>query len=116
MKRRSFLRLATATAALPFAPHIAMADNDTYPTRPVRIIVGFAAGGVTDITARLIGQCLSSRLGQPFVIENRPGVQPNQWCEPPQMATPCCNRRDRIVTTRRSTTISTSILFVILHR
>jgi len=69
--RRRFLHLAASTAALPFAPHIARAQ--TYPTRPVRIVVGLAAGGSTDISARLMGQWLSERLGQPFVVENRPG-------------------------------------------
>jgi tripartite-type tricarboxylate transporter receptor subunit TctC len=56
-------------------PRIAMAQ--TYPARPVRIIVGFPAGGTTDLTARLTGQWLSERLGQPFIIENRPGAAAN---------------------------------------
>src|SRR5258708_21661193 len=71
LARRQFLHLAAATAALPAASHIATAQ--TYPTRPVHIIAGFAAGGGVDITARLIGQWLSERLGQSFVTENRPG-------------------------------------------
>jgi tripartite-type tricarboxylate transporter receptor subunit TctC len=67
--RRRFLHLAAGTAALPVVPDIARAQ--TYPTRPVRIVVGFAAGGGVDIFARLIGQWLSERLGRPFVIEPR---------------------------------------------
>jgi len=73
--RRQFLHLATAAAALPAMSQIVQAN--AYPTRPVRIIVGFAAGGGFDIAARLIGQWLSERLGQPFVIENRPGANSN---------------------------------------
>jgi tripartite-type tricarboxylate transporter receptor subunit TctC len=72
--RRRFLELAAATAALPF-PVVARAQN--YPTRPVRWIVGIAPGGTLDILARLMGQWLSERLGQPFVIENRPGAGTN---------------------------------------
>jgi tripartite-type tricarboxylate transporter receptor subunit TctC len=73
--RRRFLHLAASAAALPAVSRIARAQ--TYPTRPVRIIVGFAAGGGADITARLIGHWLSERLGQPFIIENRPGAGSN---------------------------------------
>jgi tripartite-type tricarboxylate transporter receptor subunit TctC len=73
LPRRQFLHLGAA--ALSAVSRIAWAQ--TYPTRPVRIIVGFAAGGGTDIIARLIGQWLSERLGQPFVIENRPGAAGN---------------------------------------
>jgi tripartite-type tricarboxylate transporter receptor subunit TctC len=69
--RRRFLGLAAAAAALPALPHGALAQ--AYPARPVRIIVAVSAGGTSDILARLAGQWLSSRLGQPFVVENRPG-------------------------------------------
>jgi tripartite-type tricarboxylate transporter receptor subunit TctC len=73
--RRQFLHLATGAAALPVVSRFAWAQ--AYPTRPVRIMVGAPAGGGIDIVARLIGQWLSERLGQPFVIENRPGAGTN---------------------------------------
>jgi tripartite-type tricarboxylate transporter receptor subunit TctC len=71
LPRRSFLHLAAGATALPLVSRFAWAQ--AYPTRPVRIIVGFAPGGQGDIIARLMGQWLSERLGQPFIIENRPG-------------------------------------------
>ena len=75
LPRRKFLHLTAAAAALPAVSELARAQD--YPTRPVHLIVGFAAGGTTDITARLIGQWLSERLGQQFVIENRAGAATN---------------------------------------
>jgi len=75
LPRRTFLQLAAGTAALPAVSRVARAQ--TYPTRPVRIIVGFPAGGATDILARLTGQWLSERLGQQFIIENRAGAGGN---------------------------------------
>jgi tripartite-type tricarboxylate transporter receptor subunit TctC len=73
--RRRFLRLVAGAAALPAVSQMARAQ--AYPTRPVRLVVPVAAGGVLDILARLIGQWLAERLGQPFVIENRPGAGTN---------------------------------------
>jgi tripartite-type tricarboxylate transporter receptor subunit TctC len=73
--RRRFLQLAVGATALPAVSGIASAQS--YPTRPVRIVVGYAAGGGTDLVARLMGQWLSERLGQPFIIENRPGAGTN---------------------------------------
>jgi len=75
LPRRNFLHLAAGAAALPAIARLAWAQ--AYPTRPVRIIVGVAAGGPSDILARLMGQWLSERLGQPFVVENRPGAGNN---------------------------------------
>jgi tripartite-type tricarboxylate transporter receptor subunit TctC len=73
--RRDFLRTAAAGAMLPVLPGIARAQ--AYPTRPVRIIVGVSAGGTTDISARVVAQWLTTRMGQPFVVENRPGGATN---------------------------------------
>src|SRR5467141_1271541 len=73
--RRRFLHLAAGAAALPAVSRTVWAQ--AYPSRPVRIVVGFAAGGGVDIAARLIGQSLSERLGKQFVIENRTGAGGN---------------------------------------
>jgi tripartite-type tricarboxylate transporter receptor subunit TctC len=73
--RRQFLHMAAGAVALPAASRVAWAE--TYPSQPVRVIVGFAGGGPNDILARLIGQWLAKRLGHPFVIENRPGAGSN---------------------------------------
>jgi len=75
LPRRKFLQLAGAVAVTPAFPRLASALD--YPTRPVRIVAGFAAGGGVDITARLIGQWLTERLGQSFVTENRAGAGGN---------------------------------------
>jgi tripartite-type tricarboxylate transporter receptor subunit TctC len=75
LARRKFLHLAAGAAALPALPRIACAQ--AYPTRPIHLIVGAAPGGPQDILARLMGQYLSKRLGQPIIIENRPGAGTN---------------------------------------
>src|SRR5262249_30536815 len=72
LPRRTLLRLLAGAAVPPAA-----ASAQAYPSRPVRIIIGFAAGGAFDITARLIAQRLSDRFGQPFIVENRPGAGTN---------------------------------------
>src|SRR5262245_11253583 len=79
LPRRNFLHLAAGAAALPVVSRFAWAQ--AYPARPVRLIVPLAAGGASDITARLIGQWLSERLGQQFIIENRPGAGNNVGTE-----------------------------------
>ena len=75
LPRRNFLHLAACTAALPAVSHVAWAQ--AYPSRPVRLIVGFPAGGLTDILARLLGPWLSERLGQQFIVEDQPGAGTN---------------------------------------
>jgi tripartite-type tricarboxylate transporter receptor subunit TctC len=75
LPRRQFLCLAAGAAALPVIPDVARAQ--TYPSRPVRVVVTFAAGGPNDIIGRLMGQWLTEHLGQPFVVENRPGAAGN---------------------------------------
>jgi tripartite-type tricarboxylate transporter receptor subunit TctC len=86
LPRRKFLHLAAGAAALPALSRVARAD--TYPAHPVRVLVGFAAGSTTDILGRLIGQWLSQRLGQQFVVENRPGAGGNIAAEEMIKSTP----------------------------
>src|SRR5262245_18709331 len=86
LPRRQFLHLAAGAVALPEASQVAMAQ--AYPSRPVRIMVGFAAGGATDIVARIMGQWLSERLGQQCVVENRPGAGTNIATESVMNAAP----------------------------
>ena len=90
LPRRRFLHLAAGAAALPAVSRFARAQ--AYPSRPVRIVVGFAAGSSLDILARLMGQWLSERLGQPFVIENRPGAGTNIATEAVVRAPPTATR------------------------
>jgi tripartite-type tricarboxylate transporter receptor subunit TctC len=86
LPRRAFLHLAVGAAALPAAPRLSWAE--AYPSRPVRIVVGFAAGGATDIQARLMGQWLSDHLGQQFIVENRAGASGNIGTEAVARAAP----------------------------
>src|ERR1700748_1320169 len=75
LPRRTLLHLAAGAAALPAVSRFAWAQ--AFPTRPVRLLIGFSAGGLGDLVARLMGQWLSERLGQQFVVENRPGAASN---------------------------------------
>jgi hypothetical protein len=115
---RKVLHLAAGAAALPAVSRIARAQ--AYPTRPVRLIVPFGPAGANDITARLVGQWLSERLGQQFVIENRPGAGGNVGTEAVVRALltvirwASSARRPR--STRRFTTSSISISSAISHR
>jgi tripartite-type tricarboxylate transporter receptor subunit TctC len=86
LRRRNFLHLAAGAVALPMLPRLASAQ--AYPSRPVRMIVGFPAGNAPDIVARLMGQWLSEQLGQPVVIENRPGAASNIGTEAAVRSTP----------------------------
>jgi hypothetical protein len=78
LPRRQFLQLAAGATALPAVSRVAGAQ--AYPARPVRIIVTFAAGSANDVNGRLIGQWLSERLRQPFIVESRPGGGGKHWC------------------------------------
>ena len=82
LPRRQFLHLAAGAAAVPAVPRFAWAQ--AYPTRPIRIVVGLAAGSTPDITARLMAQSLSERLRQPIIIDNRPGAGTNIGLSPAQ--------------------------------
>src|SRR5262249_57676513 len=86
LPRRQFLHLAAGVAALLAVSSIARAE--AYPSRPVRIVVGFAPGSASDIITRLMGQSLSERLGQPFVIANRPAGGTNLATHPVMAAPP----------------------------
>ena len=86
MPRRQFLHMVASAAALPCAPRLARAE--VYPSRPVHLVVGFPPGGPTDTAARPVGQWLSERLGQQFVIENRPGAGSNIGTEAVVRASP----------------------------
>jgi tripartite-type tricarboxylate transporter receptor subunit TctC len=86
LPRRHFLQLSAGAAVLPAASFVARAE--TYPSRPVRVIVGFPAGSASDVVARLTGQALSERLGQQFVVENHPGAGTNLAAEAVVRAAP----------------------------
>ncbi len=110
LPRRTFLHLAAGAAALPAVSHVARAQ--AYPLRPVRILVGYSAGSASDIVARLIAQWLSERLGQQFVVENRPGAGGNIAAEAVVRSAPAirssCPLR-RMQSTSRCTRNSISI-------
>jgi len=84
--RRAFVRVAVAAAAVPAVPRLSWAE--AYPSRPARIVVGFAAGGATDIQARLMGQWLTDRTGQQFIVDNKPGASGNIGTEAVAKAAP----------------------------
>src|SRR5277367_207287 len=86
LPRREFLSLATAAAAFPAMSRLAW--SQTYPSRPVHIILGFPAGGSSDVIGRLMAQWLSERLGQPFIFDNRPGAGSNIGTETAARAAP----------------------------
>src|SRR6516165_7756600 len=112
--RRNFLRLAAGAAALPAAPRAAWAQS--YPSRPVHWIVGFAAGGGNDIVARLMGQWLSERLGQPVLIENRIGAAGNIATESVVTAVPDGYTLLQVSSTNaRNTTLYEKLKFI-FHR
>ena len=104
LPRRNFLHLAAGAAALPAMPHIAVAQS--YPTRPVNLIVFVPAGATPDIVARLVGQSLSQRIGQSIVIDNRPGAAILRYRRSHARlptATRCCRSPLRTSSTRRFT-------------
>jgi len=106
LRRRRFLQLAAGAAVLFAAPHVATAQS--YPTKPVHLIVGFPAGGPADIGARLTAQWLSERLGQQVIVENRPGAATNIATEAASARRPtairCFFRWSPTPSTRRFTT------------
>ena len=106
-QRRQFLQLVAGAAALPAASSIANAQ--AYPSRPVRLVIGYTPGGSADLTARLMGQWLSEKLGQSFVIENRPGGGTNIATEQGLRATRCFWSHPPTPSTPRSMTNSISI-------
>jgi tripartite-type tricarboxylate transporter receptor subunit TctC len=118
LPRRQFLHLAASAIALPAVSRVAWAQ--AYPTRPVRIIVGFGAGFSPDIVARLVGQRLSERLGQQFVVENRPGAAGNLATEAVVRAPPdgytFSWRTERTLSARRSTRSLALISFATSRR